>query len=786
VNSKAPRKGPSVSSLSSSDRIFAAGEMAELIRAFDWSATPVGPIDQWPGTLLVTVNTMLATRHPMFLWWGDDLIQFYNDAYRPSLGRDKHPKAVGQPGRECWPEIWPVIGPQIDAVMSRGESTWHEDQLIPIYRDGKLEDVWWTYSYSPVRDPEGTIRGTLVTCSETTGRVLAEEQLRVSQRQYKALFDLASDAVFIANVSGTISEANVAACKLLGCDREQLLGRNYAEVVVEGEVPRLWKARDELLKGGISVEEWQLITKQGSIISAEVSAAILPDGRWQAFVRDISDRKRMEQERTRLVAELQRERSLFSTILENVPLGIVFAEAPSGKIAFGNKQTEAIFRHPLHPSETIEQYREWEAYHADGRRAEGHEYPLSRALRSGKVEHGEYRYRRGDGTPIWIRVIGAPVRDSNGAITGALVVFSDVDEQKRAEAARDALSEQFQQVLDVTTDAVVSLDRKWRMTYLNWRAREILAPRGDVLGTILWESFPATVYEGSPYVENYYRAMNEGVAGSFEAYYPEPLNIWLYVMARPSKDGIIVFFRDVTEQKRAAAVLIQSEKLAAVGRLASSIAHEINNPLEAVTNLLYLSAQTATTPEVKKYLAMAQQELARVSNIATQTLRFHRQSTNPRETSLQDLLENVLTLFQGRIGGAGIAIDRQYRTDRKIVAFGGDLRQVFANLVSNALDASPRGGKIVIRLRDGCDWSGNHGVRVTIADSGIGMSSETRRRIFEPFFTTKSSTGTGLGLWVSSEILRNHHAYVRIRSSQSADRHGTIFSIFFPMYAAET
>jgi PAS domain S-box-containing protein len=494
----------------------------------------------------------------------------------------------------------------------------------------------------------------------------------------------------------------------------------------------------------------------------------------------------MEQERTRLLSELQRERSLFSTILENVPLGIVFAEAPSGKIAFGNKQTETIFLHPSHPTETIAQYGEWEAYHADGRRAEGREYPLSRALGSGKVEHGEYRYRRGDGTLIWIRVIGAPVRDSNGVITGALVVFSDVDEQKRAEAARDAISEQLQQVLEVTTDAVVSLDRNWRMTYLNRRAREILAPRGDVLGSVLWESFPATVYEGSPYVENYYRAMNEGVAGSFEAYYPEPLNIWLNVTARPSKDGIIVFFRDVTEQKRAAAVLIQSEKLAAVGRLASSIAHEINNPLEAVTNLLYLSAQTATTPDVRKYLAMAQQELARVSNIATQTLRFHRQSTNPRETSLQDLFENVLSLFQGRIGGAGISIDRQYRTDRKIVAFGGDLRQVFANLVSNALDASPRGGRIVIRLRDGCDGSGNPGVRVTIADPGTGMSPETRRHIFEPFFTTKSSTGTGLGLWISSEILRNHRAYLRIRSSQSAKHHGTIFSIFFPMCAADT
>ncbi len=151
--------------------------MADLTRRFPWSSTPVGPIDRWPDTLLTTVNMLLANRHPMFLWWGSDLIQFYNDGYRPSLGGDKHPRALGQCGIDCWPEIWPIIGPQIDAVMSSGAATWHEDQLVPIYRDGKLEDVYWTYSYSPVRDPAGNVRGVLVTVSETTQKVLAQQQL---------------------------------------------------------------------------------------------------------------------------------------------------------------------------------------------------------------------------------------------------------------------------------------------------------------------------------------------------------------------------------------------------------------------------------------------------------------------------------------------------------------------------------------------------------------------------------------------------------------------------------
>jgi PAS domain S-box-containing protein len=160
------------------DRIIGAGEMAGLIRGFDWSKSPLGPVDTWSNTLVTTVNLLLASRHPMFLWWGPDLIQFYNDGYRPSIRDDKHPAAVGQRGVECWPEIWSIIGPQIEAVMDRGESSWNLNQLVPINRNGKLEEVYWTYSYSPVRDEGGAIQGTLVVCSETTEQVLGERRLR--------------------------------------------------------------------------------------------------------------------------------------------------------------------------------------------------------------------------------------------------------------------------------------------------------------------------------------------------------------------------------------------------------------------------------------------------------------------------------------------------------------------------------------------------------------------------------------------------------------------------------
>ena len=159
-------------------RIVGHGEMADLTRRFDWENTCLGPMETWPDTLVTTVNMLLASRHPMFLWWGPELIQFYNDAYRPSIRADKHPIAVGQRGAECWPEIWSIIGPQIESVMTEGRATWHTNQLVPINRDGKLEEVYWTYSYSPIRNNEGFVQGTLVVCSETTEQVLSERRLK--------------------------------------------------------------------------------------------------------------------------------------------------------------------------------------------------------------------------------------------------------------------------------------------------------------------------------------------------------------------------------------------------------------------------------------------------------------------------------------------------------------------------------------------------------------------------------------------------------------------------------
>jgi signal transduction histidine kinase len=188
---------PPESIVPAADSFFAGpGEMRALCRALDWSATPLGPPAGWSQSLRTTVLTLLGSRNPMFLFWGPELAQVYNDAYRPSLGGGgRHPRALGMRGHEFWTDIWDTIGPQIEQVMTTGVPTWHEDQYLPIERNGRLEDVWWTYSYSPAYDDDGSIGGTLVICQETTPRVLADldrerllEELRVERTRLAEVF----------------------------------------------------------------------------------------------------------------------------------------------------------------------------------------------------------------------------------------------------------------------------------------------------------------------------------------------------------------------------------------------------------------------------------------------------------------------------------------------------------------------------------------------------------------------------------------------------------------------
>ncbi|WP_169315290.1 ATP-binding protein [Terriglobus roseus] len=246
--------------------------------------------------------------------------------------------------------------------------------------------------------------------------------------------------------------------------------------------------------------------------------------------------------------------------------------------------------------------------------------------------------------------------------------------------------------------------------------------------------------------------------------------------------GVIV--SEITDRLAAEETLRKTEKLAAAGRLAASVSHEINNPLEAVTNLLYILRHHEPMDEqALLFIETAQGELARVAEITQQTLRFYRQSASRSRTDLAEVMSSIVKLYQPRLTAARIKVVKEFRGGTELFCFGGEMRQVLANLIVNAADAMQGGGTLSLRARRGSGRLQNgtwgQGIRVAVSDTGTGMSPQTKAKIFEAFFTTKQATGTGLGLWVSEEIIRKHGGSVRVRSRQG-EGSGTCFWMFFP------
>lgn len=267
---------------------------------------------------------------------------------------------------------------------------------------------------------------------------------------------------------------------------------------------------------------------------------------------------------------------------------------------------------------------------------------------------------------------------------------------------------------------------------------------------------------------------------------------WFLSRALPIRDAVGQVARwfgtntDITDRKQAEDALVKSEKLAAMGRLAGIIAHEINNPLEAISNAVYLlQDHSSLDQEARYYTQLANREIARLAHITKQTLNFYRESHHSATVSLSEILDNVIELQSRRFQLNSITVDKRYRTPGTIQGFPGELKQVFLNIIANAVQAMPEGGCLRVQLFSSRERrTGRQGVRVSIHDTGMGIRAEYAKQIFEPFFTTKETKGTGIGLWISRGIIQKYDGTIRFRSMRLKQGYGTCFSVFIPAAVA--
>jgi PAS domain S-box-containing protein len=410
-------------------------------------------------------------------------------------------------------------------------------------------------------------------------------------------------------------------------------------------------------------------------------------------------------------------------------------------------------------------------------------------LQSGeRVAYFETERITKDGRLIYVSLSISPVHDEEGKIVEAATIARDVTERKQTETALRQSEERFRGAHAMAN--VSAFDWNVETGDVIWfselPALRDLAPDGK------FETWMKTIHpEDKPRfdaaIERMFREGNAEI--EVRLVRPDGEIVWLSERGElyhnhTGKPHCLGVAMDVTRRKRTEEGLRQAEKLAAAGQLGATIAHELNNPLEAVTNLVYLMHKNKSLDDkARKQLEVLDQELARMAHMTRRTLGFYRDTSTAVLVVLGDLMDEVFSLYARKIESREIELQREYQTQAEVAVFPGEMRKVFSNLIANAIDAVGNRGRITARITNSRDWRNPsvRGVRVAVADSGTGISPADRRKIFEPFYTTKRETGTGLGLWLSKDIVESHGGNIAVRSHRNEHTCRTVFSVFIPI-----
>jgi PAS domain S-box-containing protein len=405
-------------------------------------------------------------------------------------------------------------------------------------------------------------------------------------------------------------------------------------------------------------------------------------------------------------------------------------------------------------------------------------------LRAGeRIDHYETIRMKKSGERFPVSVTISPVRDETGRVIAASKIARDVSDRAKTDDTRFRLAA----IVDSADDAIISKDLNGIVRTWNEGARRMFGYTAEeMIGQPVLRLIPRELHYEEDEILQRLRSGNrvDHYETTRRRKNGEPVEVSVTISPIFDETGKVIgaskIARDISDRKRIERLLIQSEKLAATGRMAAAIAHEINNPLESLMNLVFLARQhSAAGGKAQRYLITAEEELERVSHIARQTLGYYRDTGSPVAAHLHDLIQNVLTVYNSKLISAGISVDTRFNDLQKITVSKGEMLQVFSNVIANAVDAIVHDGNLVITTRTMMNSSGD-GIQVTVRDSGAGIAQEVLPRVFEPFFTTKGDLGTGIGLWVAKQLVEGRGGQVSIASSTEQGKSGTTVTIFIP------
>ncbi len=616
---------------------------------------------------------------------------------------------------------------------------------------------------------------------------IAAEEVRESEERYRTVAETASDAIVSIDESSTILFANSATADVFGYTPEELTGKNltmlmpdYMRRVHEAGLRRYVETGHRHLNW--EATELPGLHKDGREIPLEVSfGEYTKAGKhyFTGFARDITDRKQAEE-------ALRQSEMEFRGLANSMPT-LVWMANPDGWIFWYNQRW---YEYTGTTPEQMEGWG-WQSVH-DPEVLPTVMERWKRSIATAEPFEMTFPIRGADGQfrPFLTRV--TPVRDQHRKLTrwfGTNTdVSSEVEVQKKLQTALFA-SQKLAAIVESSDDAIVSKDLQGIVTAWNPAAERLFGYSAqEMIGRPITAIVPPELQQDEHTI---LAAIGRGErVDHFETVRltKSGARIQVSVTVSPIRDeagnviGAANVSRDITQQKQAEEALRTTERLAAVGRLAATVAHEINNPLAAVMNLIYLSKQRAVRGEVREFLTSAEEELERVSHLTKQTLGFYRESKTPVALTLGSIVESTISVFATRARNKGVTVRSEIKEDPEIYAVPSELRQLAGNVLSNSIDAVESGGRIRVRV-SAATKNGlfSKVVRLTVADSGPGIPDAVRGRIFEPFFTTKKDVGTGLGLWICKTIVDRYSGSIRIWSRTTEGKSGTIISIVLPI-----
>lgn len=798
------------------------GEMGHLTRSFQWAGTPIGSIEQWPQSLRISLGIVLHSAFPMFLFWGKDLVCFYNDAFRPSLGQNgKHP-AVGKPAREVWQEIWDFIGPLIQQVMSTGEAVWFEDQYVPFYRNGRIEDIYWTFSYSPVFGDSGDINGVMVTCTETTKKVQMVNSLLDSEKRFQNLISNATIGIVVLQGDDLVVEtANDAYGKLIGQDHNTLTGRPLFEVIPETE-PYFRKIIETVRDQG---EPTYLYDQPYFVFVDGVKREGFLNLVYQPYKRDDNETDGVmilchdvtEQVIARKKIEDTEQKVLSFIQSAPFPIGVYVGEEMEielvnqsiidvwgkGSDIVGKRYADVLpeLDNQIY-GQLHEVYTKGIPFHARNQRVD-------------LLVDGSMR-------PYYFNYSFTPLYDSAGKVYGVMNTAADVTELN---LAKIRVEESGQNLRNIILKAPVAMcifkGPEFVVEIANERMVELWGKTfADVMNKPIFEGLPESKDQG-------FEQLLENVFSTGEAFSAQGVPItlprnnkletvyvnFLYEAYREndsSISGVIAVALDVTDQVVARkqiekVVAERTQELAEansnlkksnaeLAQFAYIASHDLQEPVRKVNTYIQMLEDSLTQVDAqsKNYLDKIKKSSSRMLALIRDVLAYSQLSRDKeilKPVNLDETIREIKYDLELLMEQKNAIVNQQHLP--VIEAIPLQMSQLFANLISNALkfsrtDARPTIGITCADLKPE-DVKGHfipaehvQYFHIQVKDNGIGFDQEHAEQIFSIFqrlHGKQQYEGTGIGLALCRKIMENHQGCIFADSVKGS---GTTFHVIIP------